>query len=243
MAFDSAGAAGSAAGGTSDTLSWLVQRVRSVQGACDAIQAAAQAVGSPADTPALRGRLGGLFAAGQRLMDEIEPVLLKHRAELLRREQAFRRLEEDYGAVKGRLLEAVRAAQARCRDVKPRAAAAGVPEADARGALKRRAAVGDFAGAGSGGAVQVVNQLQQATGVDVVIAQVRARGSGGGGGGGRCGRAGRAPWPAARTSYRPASLAQRFCTPRCAGECAGGAGNSAGGGKNSEQHEGPQLAG
>ena len=186
MAFDSAGGGGGGAplsgASSNDTLSWLTQRIRSVQATSESVASLGSQVGGAGDTPALRSRLEHQCRLGNTYMGEIEPVLLRYRGELAQAEkargaslpaaQSLRRLEDDYGAVKGRLLEVSGAALARCREVRVRAPA--VPEADARGALKQRS------GASAPAVVVVENQLRQLTQLtdaDAEIAAVRCAGS------------------------------------------------------------------
>lgn len=182
MAFDSAGGGGGggaplSGASSNDTLSWLTQRIRSVQATSESVASLGSQVGGAGDTPALRSRLEHQCRLGNTYMGEIEPVLLRYRGELAQAEkargaslpaaQSLRRLEEGYGAVKGRLLEVSAAALARCREVRVRAPA--VPEADARGALKQRSA--------APAVVVVENQLRQLTQLtdaDAEIAAVRA---------------------------------------------------------------------
>ena len=170
MAFE---ANGGSAGSGEDTLSWLVQRIRSVQVTSGAVESASSQLGTAADTPALRAKLANLFTSGNNLIDQIEPRLLGYRSELQRAEQAkganlpaaqnLRRMEDQYGELKGRLLAVCKASLARMKEVKVRAPA--VPEADARGGLKKATVV-------------VQNQLAQlkplqTTDTDAAIAEVR----------------------------------------------------------------------
>lgn len=233
MAFE---ANGGSAGSGEDTLSWLVQRIRSVQVTSGAVESASSQLGTAADTPALRAKLANLFTSGNNLIDQIEPRLLSYRSELQRAEQAkganlpaaqnLRRMEDQYGELKGKLLAVCKASVARMREFKVRAPA--VPEADARGGLKK-------------GTVVVQNQLAQlkplqTTDTDAAIAEVRVCVC-------VCWRSLTNARPMPLPSLPLALTLPPLACPALAGECAGGAGYCPRGCRAHHIHTGPALTG
>ena len=77
MAFDAAPS--SASPSASDLLSTMGARVYTLHQAAGSVASLSGSLGGPADTPALRARLDGLYAECQRLADEIEKGLLSAR--------------------------------------------------------------------------------------------------------------------------------------------------------------------